>query len=111
MRLTPKEQEKLMLHMAGNLAKEENYEIFKQTIGSRVEPYVNVEYCFQKNDNVPTNVELPKDRVKPLGTAHAILCCKDVVKNNFLVINSDDFYGYDAFKVASSFLKNNQNNI
>lgn len=93
------------------LIKEENYEIFKQTIGSRVEPYVNVEYCFQKNDNVPTNVELPKDRVKPLGTAHAILCCKDKINEPFMIINSDDFYGRDAFNEGAKFLKNldNQN--
>ena len=51
--------------------------------------------------------EVPSDRVKPLGTAHAILCCKDIVKDNFLVINSDDFYGRDAFEVASNYLKSN----
>lgn len=85
------------------IIKEENYEIFKETIGSRIEDKIKVEYVFQKNDNVP--FELPKDRVKPLGTAHAILCCKDAVKDNFLVLNSDDFYGRDAFRVASEYLK------
>ncbi len=85
------------------IIKEENYEIFKETIGSRIEDKIKVEYVFQKNDNVP--FELPKDRVKPLGTAHAILCCKDAVKDNFLVLNSDDFYGRDAFRVASKYLK------
>lgn len=87
------------------IIKEENYEIFKETIGNRISNKIKVEYVFQKNDNVP--FELPKDRVKPLGTAHAILCCKDIVKDKFLVINSDDFYGRDAFKVASDYLKNN----
>ena len=85
------------------IIKEENYEIFKETIGSRIEDKIKVEYVFQKNDNVP--FELPSDRVKPLGTAHAILCCKDAVKDNFLVLNSDDFYGRDAFRVASEYLK------
>lgn len=88
------------------IIKEENYEVFKETIGNRISNKIKVEYVFQKNDNVP--FELPKDRVKPLGTAHAILCCKDVVKDKFLVINSDDFYGRDAFKVASDYLKSNK---
>lgn len=88
------------------LIKEENYEIFKETIGKRVEPHVKVEYCFQKNDNIPTNIELPKDRVKPLGTAHAILCCKDKVNEPFMIINADDFYGRDAFIKSANFLRN-----
>lgn len=64
---------------------------------------------FSKNDNVPKWVKLPNERTKPLGTGHAILCCKDVVKENFLVINADDFYGRDAFLVASKFIKNMKN--
>ena len=58
------------------LIKEENYDLFKETIGSRVEPHIHVEYCFQKNDNLPEGYSIPEQRVKPLGTAHAILCCK-----------------------------------
>ncbi len=85
------------------IIKKENYEIFKSTIGNRISDKIKVEYVFQSNDNVP--FEVPNDRVKPLGTAHAILCCKDTVKDNFLVINSDDFYGRDAFRVASEYLK------
>ena len=87
------------------IIKEENYEIFKETIGKRVDKYIDVEYVFQNNDNV--NVELPSERVKPLGTGQAILCCKDKVKENFAIINADDFYGYDAYKTISNFLKNN----
>ena len=89
------------------LIKEENYDIFKETIGARVEPHINVEYCFQKNDNVPEKYqELLKDRVKPLGTAHAILCCKDKVHEPFMIINADDFYGRDAFMKGAEFLRN-----
>lgn len=89
------------------LIKEENYDIFKETIGARVEPHIPVEYCFQKNDNVPGEYkELLGDRVKPLGTAHAILCCKDNVAEPFMIINADDFYGRDAFKKGANFLKN-----
>ena len=89
------------------LIKEENYDIFKETVGSRVEPYINVEYCFQKNDNLPSNVVVPETRVKPFGTAHAILCCKDKINENFAIISSDDFYGRDAFKTAADYLLNN----
>ena len=89
------------------LIKEENYDVFKETIGARVEPHIHVEYCFQKNDNVPGKYkELLKEREKPLGTAHAILCCKNNVHELFMIINADDFYGRDAFEKGAEFLKN-----
>lgn len=93
------------------LIKEENYGIFKETIGSRVEPHINVEYCFQKNDNLPEGYTLPEDRVKPLGTAHAILCCKNNVHEPFMIINADDFYGRDAFTKAAKFLKETTDDV
>lgn len=93
------------------LIKEENYDLFKETIGSRVEPHINVEYCFQKNDNLPEEYEVPETRVKPLGTAHAILCCKENVHEPFMIINADDFYGRDAFMKASEFLRNTSDEI
>ncbi|MCR5553261.1 MAG: nucleotidyltransferase [bacterium] len=81
------------------IIKEENYDIFRSTVGKRIENRIKVEYVFQKGLSVnPT-------RVKPWGTAHAILCCKDVVKDNFAVINADDFYGEDAFRKVSDYLK------
>ena len=93
------------------LIKEENYDLFKVTIGSRVEPHINVEYCFQKNDNLPEGYKIPETRIKPLGTAHAILCCKDNVREPFMMINADDFYGRDAFMKAAEFLKSTTENI
>jgi NDP-sugar pyrophosphorylase family protein len=92
------------------LIKEENYEIFKETIGSRVEQHINVEYCFQKNDNIPEGYIIPESRVKPLGTAHAILCCKNNIHEPFMIINADDFYGRDAFIKGAEFLKNTSEN-
>ena len=86
------------------IIKEENLDIFKETVGKRVEKYIKVEYAFQKLENVPAGVKLPKDRVKPLGTAQAILSCKDLVSDKFIIINSDDYYGSDAFKVAANYL-------
>ena len=93
------------------LIKEENYEVFKETIGKRVEPHIKVEYCFQKNDNLPAGYTVPKDRVKPLGTAHAVLCCKEKVHEPFIIINADDFYGRDAFEKGAEFLKNLKDTI
>ncbi len=89
------------------LIKEENYDVFKETIGARVEPHIHVEYCFQKNDNVPERFQpLLKERQKPLGTAHAIYCCKDKVHEPFMMINADDFYGRDAYLTGANFLRN-----
>ena len=92
------------------LIKEENYDIFKETIGARVEPHIKVEYAFQKNDNVPIYYDELKDRQKPLGTSHAILCCKEKVDGPFMMINADDFYGRDAFIQGANFLKQTQLN-
>ena len=91
------------------IIKEENYDIFKETIGKRIEGKIDVEYVFQNIKNVPDGVHLPDDRVKPLGTGHAILSCKGIVNESFAVINSDDFYGYDAYIKAANFLKENTN--
>lgn len=88
------------------IIKRENYDIFRDTIGKRIENVVEVVYVFQENNNIPDFVELPRDRVKPLGTGHAILCCKDVVDSEFAIINADDFYGRDAFRVAAEYMKN-----
>jgi len=87
------------------IIKKENYDIFRETVGKRVENLIDVEYVFQEIDNLPNGYSVPEGRVKPWGTGHAILCCKDVVKENFAIINSDDFYGRDAYRVISEFLK------
>lgn len=87
------------------IIKEENYEIFKETIGKRVEDKIKVEYAFQKLEDLPEGYEKPEERVKPWGTAHAILAAKNNINEPFAIINSDDFYGYDAYRVISEFLK------
>ncbi len=87
------------------LIKKENYELFKETIGKRVENHVKVEYAFQELDNLPEGYLLPSERTKPLGTAHALLCCKKFINEPFAMINADDFYGRDAFLKAFNFLK------
>lgn len=95
------------------IIKEENFEIFKNTIGRRVEDKIETHYAFQSLDLIPKGYKLPSDRVKPLGTAQAILAAKDYVSDSFIIINADDFYGRDAFMVAANYLKglkNSKNN-
>ena len=91
------------------IIKRENYELFKETIGKRVEPHIKVEYAFQELNNLPKGWDIPSGRMKPLGTAHAVLCAKDYVNEPFAMINSDDFYGRDAFIKAYEYLSNIDN--
>ena len=86
------------------IIKEENYDVFKETIGKRVEPHIKVEYVFQKMEDIPSFVNIPESRVKPWGTAQAIYEAREKLTGPFLVINADDFYGRDAFSVAKDFL-------
>ncbi|MBQ8532167.1 MAG: nucleotidyltransferase [Clostridia bacterium] len=78
---------------------------FKAMVGKRIAKRVKVEYVFQETDALPEGYTCPDDRTKPWGTAHAILCCKDVVKEPFAVVNADDFYGRSAFIKMAEFLK------
>ena len=93
------------------IIKEENYDLFRTTVGKRIEKQVDVEYVFQNLDNVPKKYKIPADRVKPLGTAHAILCAKDVINEPFVIINADDFYGEEAFELASKDLDSDVEDI
>jgi len=71
------------------IIKEENYEAFRETVGKRIEKKVKTEYAFQNNDNIPDSYVVPETRVKPFGTAHALLAAEDKIDDNFLVINAD----------------------
>ncbi len=79
------------------IIKEENLELFRSTIGSRIEKKVKVTYAFQRPDDLPMGCKAPEGRVKPLGTGHAVYCVRNIVKDPFAVINADDFYGRDTF--------------
>ena len=87
------------------IIKEENYDIFRNTIGKRIEGKIKVEYAFQSLDEIPEGVTLPEERVKPLGTGHAMYCAMKYVDGPFAVISADDFYGSDAFKTLGESLK------
>lgn len=87
------------------IIKKENEAIFREVIGDKVSKYVQVEYVFQSTDKLPEDFECPADRIKPWGTAHAIYCCKGVVNEPFMVINSDDFYGRGAFETIGNWIE------
>jgi len=82
---------------------------FKDLVGKRIAKRVKVDYVFQETDALPEGFTCPADRTKPWGTAHAILCCKDVVKEPFAVVNADDYYGRSAFCDIAEFLKQDPN--
>lgn len=86
------------------IIKKENYELFRSTIGKRIEKVIDVEYAFQGMDIPGGTVALPPERVKPLGTAHALLCAKKNVSEKFSVINSDDYYGPESYRLAADYL-------
>ena len=87
------------------IIKDEIYEDFKNTIGSRIEKKIKVKYAFQRTNDLPDGYVCPIKREKPWGTAHAILAARDLVKGDFAIINADDYYGKDAFKVAAKYMK------
>ena len=80
---------------------------FRNICGKRIEKMIDVDYVFQELDNLPENFSVPEGRVKPWGTGHAVLCAKDAISSPFAVINADDFYGYNSYKLIHNFLENN----
>jgi dTDP-glucose pyrophosphorylase len=81
-------------------------EDFKNIFEPKLSGRIEVAYVYQEMDKYIDGFSVPPDRAKPWGTAHAILCAQDEVKDNFTVINADDFYGRDAFQKSLNFLKN-----
>lgn len=87
--------------------KEEHKDMFRETIGKRIESKIKVEYVFQKLDDLPIIPSKEITRQKPWGTGQALLASRNAVDSSFMIINSDDFYGRDAFLTLGEFLKNN----
>ena len=77
---------------------------FKEVIGNRLSKVMPVEYVYQELENLPDGYKVPAGRVKPWGTGQAILACKNVVKEPFVIINADDYYGKEAFIKLHDFL-------
>ena len=90
------------------IIKKENEADFKEAIGDRLSKVMEVEYVYQELHNIPEGFDVPAERVKPWGTGHAVLSCIDKVDGPFAVINADDYYGRDAFKVIYDYLSTHE---
>ena len=86
------------------IIKQENEEDFRTVVGDRVSRFMEVVYVYQDINNLPAGYTVPEGRVKPWGTAHAVLSCMDQIDGPFAVINADDFYGREAFKLIYNYL-------
>lgn len=80
---------------------------FREIIGNRIEKVCPVAYAFQEKENLPAGYTCPAERKKPWGTGQAVLSCKGIVNEPFLVINADDYYGKEGFRLAHDFLVEN----
>lgn len=90
------------------IIKKENEKDFKEAVGDRMAEYMEVSYAFQEIGNIPEGFEVPEGRVKPWGTAHAVLSCIDQIEGPFAVINADDYYGQDAFRLIYEYLSTHE---
>ena len=90
--------------------KEENEEAFRELIDNKAGKYIDVEYVFQKIDDLPEGYAVPEGREKPWGTGHAVLAARKVVDGPFAVINADDYYGPGAFQTMYDFLEKAEDN-
>ena len=86
------------------IIRKEIFKEFEEIIGNRIKEQIDVEYVFQELDDLPEGFEVPEGRTKPWGTGQAVLCCKDVVNEPFVIINADDYYGKEAFVKLHDFL-------
>lgn len=87
------------------IIKKEFFEAFRDSIGKRVSKILKVDYAFQDLNDLPAGFTCPEGREKPWGTAHAIYAARKLIKDDFIIINGDDFYGRDAYMVASKYIK------
>lgn len=91
------------------IIRKENEDYFRKNIINKYEG-IEVKLAFQELDNVPRNVVIPDERVKMLGTGHALYCAKELIDGDFIVINSDDFYGKNSYEIASKFFDEEDEN-
>lgn len=86
------------------IIKEELYDTFREVVGDPVSSKIKVDYVFQRLEALPEGFDLPAGRCKPWGTGHAVLCCRDTVKEPFAVVNADDYYGPRALESIAAYL-------
>lgn len=90
------------------IIKKENERDFREAIGDRLEKHMEVAYAYQEIGNIPEGFSVPEGRVKPWGTAHAVLSAESEIDGSFAVINADDYYGAHAFKVIYDYLTSHE---
>ncbi|MCI8446929.1 MAG: nucleotidyltransferase [Eubacterium sp.] len=90
------------------IIKKENEKDFREAVGARIADVMDVAYVYQDLSRIPEGFEVPKDRVKPWGTAHAVLSAKDEIDGPFAVINADDYYGREAFEKIYDYLQSHE---
>ena len=89
------------------IIKKEIEKDFREACGKRLEKIMDIDYAFQELDKLPSGFTRPAERIKPWGTNHAVLCAKDKISAPFGVINADDFYGRESFKILHDQLAEN----
>ena len=90
--------------------REDFAEDFRNIVLAKYADKIECEVCFQSVDRVPQGVSYNPERKKPWGTNHALLMAKDIIKEPFMVINADDFYGKESFELIAKFLQENADN-
>lgn len=89
------------------IIRKEHQEIVEEKLVKRIRPFIEVEYAYQDLNDIPSGIVIPEGREKPWGTTHALLSCRDILKNDpFVICNADDFYGRDAFNKVMEFFHN-----
>lgn len=86
------------------IIREDFDDLFRKQISNKFASKIKVEYVYQQLENIPKGFSIPPERIKPWGTGHAMLSAREAIKEPFIIINADDFYGYDAFKKSAIFL-------
>lgn len=88
------------------IIRKEHEELFEENLIKHVRPFVEVEYAYQDLNDIPEGLSVPEGREKPWGTTHALLACRNIVKEDpFVICNADDFYGRNAFEKVMAFFK------
>lgn len=93
------------------IIRKEHEELFEEHLVKKIRPFIEVEYAYQELNDLPNGYTVPEGREKPWGTTHALLSCRNILKDDpFIVCNADDFYGRDAFSVLYNFFHSSMDN-
>lgn len=91
------------------ITKQENQEFLQKHLSERIDSGVQLDVLVQKIEDIPSGIDVPNERKKPWGTAHAVWTARNVIKTPFVIINADDYYGEKAFESAANFIKTQKN--